>query len=63
MRVVIIGEVGGRYINLDFGYLQQLSYVDQSLRSLLRMMSLDVEHYQKVAILDRITEDKNEGGR
>lgn len=56
------GEYDGQYINLDFEYLQQLSYVDQSLRSLLRMMSLDVEHYQKVAILDRITEDKNEDG-
>lgn len=56
------GERDGRYIDLDFGYLQQLSYVDQSLRSLLRMMSLDVEHYQKVMILDRITEDANEDG-
>lgn len=56
------GEHDGQYIDLDFGYLQQLSYVDQSLRSLLRMMSLDVEHYQKVMILDRITEDAEEDG-
>jgi len=48
------GEKDGLYIDLDFGSIMQLSYVDQSLRSLLRTMSLDVEHYEKVAILNRI---------
>ncbi|MGN0038904.1 MAG: Abi family protein [Coriobacteriales bacterium] len=56
------GENDGRYISLDFDDLVQLSYVDQSLRSTLRAMSLDVEHYEKVAILNRIAEDAGEDG-
>lgn len=56
------GEKKGLYIDLEFNHLVQLSYVDQSLRSLLRTMSLDVEHYQKVAILHRITEMEDEDG-
>lgn len=53
---------GERYVSLDFGDLVQLSYVDQTLRSTLRAMSLDVEHYEKVAIIDRIAEDAAEDG-
>lgn len=56
------GKRKGLYIDLQFDYLVQLSYVDQSLRSLLRTMSLDVEHYQKVAVLDRVTEMESEDG-
>lgn len=54
------GASNGCYISLDFGDLVQLSYVDQALRSTLRMMSLDLEHYEKVALLDRIAEDDAE---
>ena len=54
------GGKDGCYILLDFDDLVQLSYVDQALRSTLRMMSLDLEHYEKVALLDRIAEDDGE---
>lgn len=56
------GESGERYISLDFDDLVQLSYVDQALRSTLRAMAMDVEHYEKVAIIDRIAEDADEDG-
>lgn len=56
------GKNDGCYISLDFDDLVQLSYVDQALRSVLRAMSLDVEHYEKVALLDRIAGDPREDG-
>lgn len=56
------GENDGQFLALDFKHLIQLSYVDQSLRALLRSMSLNVEHYEKVAILDRISNDPLENG-
>lgn len=38
----------GRYINLDFGHLVELSRLDNVLRSLVLELALDVEHYMKV---------------
>lgn len=38
----------GRYVNLDFGHLVELSRLDNALRSLVLMLALDVEHYLKV---------------
>ena len=52
----------GTYIGLDFKYLLDLSYLDQEFRSILRSLSLDVEHYRKVAMLDRISGIAGEDG-
>ncbi len=52
----------GTYIGLDFRYLLDLSYLDQEFRSILRSLSLDVEHYRKVAMLDRISSIAGEDG-
>lgn len=40
----------GRYINLDFGHLVELSKLDKTLRSLVLDLALDIEHYLKVRI-------------
>lgn len=47
------GEKDPRYekfINLDFAYLVEMTQLDHLLRTLIISMSLDVEHYMKVAI-------------
>ncbi len=56
------GEHNGQYIQLDFGQLRDLSYLDQNLRSAFLSMALDIEHYEKVRILKRITESADEDG-
>ena len=56
------GEHNGRYIQLDFGQLRDLSYLDQNLRSAFLSMALDIEHYEKIRILKRITESADEDG-
>lgn len=40
----------GRYVNLDFGHLVELSKLDRTLRSLVLDLALDIEHYLKVRI-------------
>ncbi len=40
----------GKYINLDFEYLVDLSRKDASLRELILDLALDLEHYLKVAV-------------
>ena len=40
----------GRYVNLDFGHLVELSKLDKALRSLVLDLALDIEHYLKVRI-------------
>lgn len=40
----------GRYVNLGFGHLVELSKLDKALRSLVLDLALDIEHYLKVRI-------------
>lgn len=47
------GERAGSYIGLDFGALVRLSSADRVLRSALREVTLDVEHFARVELLDR----------
>lgn len=44
------GDLKGRYVNLDFAYLVELSRLDKHLRSLVLDLTLDIEHYIKVRI-------------
>lgn len=44
------GNLKGRYINLDFAHLVELSRLDKHLRSLVLDLTLDIEHYIKVRI-------------
>ena len=56
------GPREGKFIDLDFGDLVLISYFDQSLRSNVRSLSIDVEHYKKVELINRVTDDQTEDG-
>lgn len=42
----------GKYIGLDFGHLVELSTIDMFLRKLLFKMTIDLEHYLKVKLVN-----------
>ncbi len=48
------GDNKGKYINLDFAYLKELSSIDFHFRSLVSKMCIDIEHNLKVQILKEI---------
>lgn len=42
------GELEGKYIDLDFTYLKDLSIIDYRTRLVLFKMIIDIEHYLKI---------------
>lgn len=51
-----------RYLHLDFSTLVDLAIIDMYLRALLLKMSLNIEHFAKVKLLQRITNSSKEDG-
>ncbi len=56
------GENKGKYQNLDFAYLVDLSAIDMHLRYLILKMTVDIEHALKVRLLKSIEENPLIGG-
>lgn len=52
----------GKYIGLDFGHLVELSTIDMFLRKLLLKMTIDLEHYLKVKIVNECQENEADDG-
>ena len=51
----------GRYVNLDFAYLAELTRLDHHLRELVLSMTLDIEHYMKVHLNRAMMDDGADG--
>lgn len=56
------GENAGKYFNLDFAYLQELSTLDMYLREIILNITLDIEHFLKVRLLCDISKNEKEDG-
>jgi len=56
------GELEGKYIDLDFAYLKDLSIIDYRTRLVLFKMIINIEHYLKIRILNTIEEIPDEDG-
>src|SRR5574344_2003872 len=52
----------GKYINLDFAYLQELSTIDMHLRNIITKMCIDIEHDLKVKLLKDLETNTTEDG-
>ena len=56
------GKRKGMYQNLDFAYLVELSKLDMHIRKIILEMSLDVEHYLKVRLMNDLSNNPLEDG-
>lgn len=56
------GKLKGKYIDLDFAYLQELSTIDLHLRNLITKMCIDIEHDLKVTLLKDLEKNTSEDG-
>ena len=52
----------GKYVNLDFSELRELSTIDMHLRYIVMQICLDLEHILKVKLLDHISSNDSEDG-
>ena len=58
----IKGDNQGKYVDLEFAYIQELSKLDMCLREIILNIALDIEHFLKVRLLRDISENPEEDG-
>lgn len=58
----IKGSNKGKYINLEFAYLVELSIIDMYLRKFIIDASLDIEHFAKNKLMRDVSNNINEDG-
>ncbi len=56
------GKNIGKYISLDFSFLQEMSTIDMHFRFIVSKMCLDIEHALKVQVLKDIENDSSTNG-
>ena len=56
------GKFEGRFLDLDFAYLKDLSIIDYRVRLVLFKMIINIEHYLKIKILNTIENIDEEDG-
>ena len=52
----------GKYINLEFAYLKELSTLDMHLRKYIIKITLDIEHFLRTQLLSDFSENDQEDG-
>ena len=52
----------GKYVGLDFAYLQELSILDALLRKQILSIVLDIEHFLKVGLIADLSKNDSENG-
>ncbi|WP_077370001.1 Abi family protein [Anaerosalibacter sp. Marseille-P3206] len=58
----IEGENAGKYINLEFAYLKEMSTLDMYFRRIIIKMTLDIEHFLKIQLLRDFSRNDEEDG-
>lgn len=58
----IQGADKGCYLNLDFAYLVDLASIDRVLREVFLLMTLDIEHFAKIKLMELIDSSSDEDG-
>lgn len=52
----------GKYVGLDFGHLVELSTIDMHFRKLILKLTIDLEHYLKVKLVNDCQENSRDDG-
>ena len=55
------GKNDGKYAGLDFGMLVDIAIIDMKLRNIFLDLTIDIEHYSKIRLLDALEREGEDG--